>query len=700
MKVVNIVVISLNQLIQYKYNHNHIERVIWIDEKYQVCYLVNIFDDTLPNKRLISDIEEMITNKHIEFIQTDPWANLHIDSHISKKSLALQEQAWKVINKLLSNGVENLLISEKRNELIHELSTEIELSKKTILKYLKRYWKRGMTKTALLPDFQNCGGRGKDKSDSTVKRGRPRKFVGTQGVNIDEETKNVFRIAKRRFYEKKNNVTLRFAYEQMIKEFYKKELKECPELLPTYKQFVYWLRKEQDDRKTIILKNGKRHFDLNYRPLLSSATSEVQFPLEKVQIDSTVADVFLVSEFNRNWIIGRPILYFCKDVWSRMIVGIHVSLDGPNFEQARIALMNMVENKKQFCKRYGIEIDETDWPTAHLPACLVADRAELLSNASNILTEELNIKIENSAPYRGDFKSIVEQHFRLLNIQVKPLLPGAVHSDFQKRGAKDYRLAGKLTLKEFTQIVIKCVLYYNNHHVIDQYVRDKDLIQSGIEAVPIKLWNWGIQNKAGKLRTISKDLMMLHLLPRATATVTGKGIKFKNIYYGSTLALKEQWFVKARLNGSWKVDITYDPREMDFIYIRGIHKNSFERCFLLDHQHRYGSTSICDVDYLHQYEKMKKTEHKQEELTGKIQLLEDIEEIIKKAEKQVKKEVVEISKSSRLKGIKRNRQFEKEMLLQERDLKDRTNGNKENSLDPDLLLIKKIQKKGLKGTDE
>lgn len=117
MRVVNIVVISLNQLIQYKYNHNHIERVIWIDEKYQVCYLVNIFDDTLPNKRLISDIEEMITNKHIEFIQTDPWANLHIDSHISKKSLALQEQAWKVINKLLSNGVENLLISKKEMNL-------------------------------------------------------------------------------------------------------------------------------------------------------------------------------------------------------------------------------------------------------------------------------------------------------------------------------------------------------------------------------------------------------------------------------------------------------------------------------------------------------------------------------------------------------------------------------------------------------
>lgn len=693
-------VISLNQLIQYKYNPNHIERVIWIDEKYQVCYLVNIFDDTLPNKKLISDIEELFANNQIELVQNDPWACLDGESQKSEKSLSLQNQAWIVINKLLSNGVENLLVSVRRNKIINNLSTEMELSRKTILKYLKRYWKRGMTKTALLPDFRNCGGKGKDKSSSNVKRGRPRELDDSQGINIDEETKKIFRIAKERFYEKDSNISLRFAYEQMIKEFYKTELEESPELLPTYKQFVYWVRKEQDVSKTIIHRKGKRHFDLNYRPLLSSASNEVRFPLEKVQIDSTVADVYLVSEFNRNWIIGRPILYFCKDVWSRMIVGIHVSLDGPNFEQARIALMNMVENKEDFCKRYDIEIEESDWPTAHLPTCIVADRAELLSNASNILTEELNIKIENSAPYRGDFKSIVEQHFRLLNIQVKPLLPGAVYSDFNKRGTKDYRLAGKLTLKEFTQIVIKCVLYYNNHHVIERHVREKDLIESDIEAVPIKLWNWGIQNRAGKLRTISKELMMLHLLPRATATVTGQGIKFKNIYYGSTLALKEQWFVKARLNGSWKVDITYDPREMNFIYLRGIHRNSFEKCSLLEHQFRYKSKSISDVEYLHQYEKIQKSEQKHQELAGKIQLMGDVEEIIKKAEKQSKKEVVDISKSSRVKGIKRNRQYEKERLLEEQRLMKSTNSNKENSNDPDLLLIKKYQKKGLERSDE
>ncbi|WP_164907503.1 hypothetical protein [Clostridium septicum] len=48
---------------------------------------------------------------------------------------------------------------------------------------------------------------------------------------------------------------------------------------------------------------------------------DVSGPGSLYQIDATVADVYLVSEFNRNWIIGRPVLYMVLDSFSRMIVG-------------------------------------------------------------------------------------------------------------------------------------------------------------------------------------------------------------------------------------------------------------------------------------------------------------------------------------------------------------------------------------------
>ena len=162
-------------------------------------------------------------------------------------------------------------------------------------------------------------------------------------------------------------------------------------------------------------------------------------------------------------------------------------------------------------------------PTAHLPECIVADRAELLSHASTLLTERLNIKIENSAPFRGDFKSLVEQQFAILNRQVKPILPGAVQSDFKVRGAKDYRLSSVLTLKDLTKIVILCAIHYNNNFVIENYIRDEEMIKDGISPIPVKLFEWGMKNRAGKLRTISKEQLMLTLLPSAHASITEFG---------------------------------------------------------------------------------------------------------------------------------------------------------------------------------
>ncbi|EFI66354.1 HMG-I and HMG-Y, DNA-binding domain-containing protein, partial [Lysinibacillus fusiformis ZC1] len=123
--------------------------------------------------------------------------------------------------------------------------------------------------------------------------------------------------------------------------------------------------------------------------------------------------------------------------------------------------------------------------------------------------------------------------------KVKPLLPGYIDVDFQERGAKDYRLDAKLTLREFTQILIKQILQYNTRHYLNSYVRDKDVVADEVLPIPLELWNWGIQNRTGKLRVFPEDLVKIQLLPRGTATVNHKGIQFKGISYSCDKALKE-----------------------------------------------------------------------------------------------------------------------------------------------------------------
>lgn len=89
-----------------------------------------------------------------------------------------------------------------------------------------------------------------------------------------------------------------------------------------------------------------------------------------------------------------------------------------------------------------------------MPDIIIADRGEFEGYNDENLINNLNIKIENTPPYRGDLKGIAERYFRTINTKIKPKTPGAILKEFRKRGDPDYRLDATLTLHTFTQILI------------------------------------------------------------------------------------------------------------------------------------------------------------------------------------------------------------------------------------------------------
>ena len=76
----------------------------------------------------------------------------------------------------------------------------------------------------------------------------------------------------------------------------------------------------------------------------------------------------------------------------------------------------------------------------------------------------------------------------------------------------------------------------NLHHHIKWYLRDEFMIQEQVEPVPINLWQWGIKNRNGHLREMSHEIIMMNLMPK-NATVTFKGIRFKEMYYSCEQAI-------------------------------------------------------------------------------------------------------------------------------------------------------------------
>ena len=76
-----------------------------------------------------------------------------------------------------------------------------------------------MTKNSLIPDFYKSGGRGKEKTSGTKKRGKPSKY-NKNGINIDENIKKIFKASINKYYNNYNQNTLTTAYNLMIKEYF------------------------------------------------------------------------------------------------------------------------------------------------------------------------------------------------------------------------------------------------------------------------------------------------------------------------------------------------------------------------------------------------------------------------------------------------------------------------------------------------
>lgn len=673
--------LAVNDLIKYgDIKTNQVERILWIDEDIQWIFVIDVSSDkAFPVMKKGSEI--------IGFLETGLAAKLDQDSlfkvvdeeSLTDKEKSIREKAWNIISPLISSDNEpDIYQKNKRGPQVKATAENNNISIFMVYKYLRRYWQRGKTKNALIPDYANSGGLGKPKKAGAAKRGRPRKNTsdGAEGINVTESIKRIFSVATHEFLlNNKNNkkISQEDLYKFMIGKYFceniyyengiKKSILLSEAERPSRKQFEYWYNIQNKPSDIIIARQGKRKYQKDHRALLKTSTQEVFGPGSRYQIDATIADVYLVSKYNRNWIIGRPVLYFVIDVFSRMITGMYVGLEGPSWLGAMMALVNAATDKISFCKEYAIDINLKQWPCAHMPDAILGDRGEMESHMVDTLINSLNVRIENAAPYRADWKGIVERFFRTVQGKVKPLLPGYIDVDFHQRGGTDYRLDAKLDLYQFTQLIIECVLYYNNQHLLRNYEWDEMMIEDDIDLKSISLWNWGIVNRSGRLRSFAEDIVKLNLLPTDHAIVTFRGIKFKSMYYSCEQAMKEMWFDKARNKGSWKIDISFDPRNMNLIYLRDERGRSFEKCRLIEGQDKYVDKNMADIQYLLEYEKLRRKKQDHQNLQEQVDLNSKIEQIVKQASQQTEQVLDQtVSNAKRVKSIKENRRLERELI--------------------------------------
>lgn len=556
------------------------------------------------------------------------------------------DEAWARLEPLLTKHGDNLFDPRMRNLAIDEYAKEQKCSSGTLRKDLRRYWQRGQSKFALMPDYNKSGRPNRTDSQGlleiTAGRGRRAK-AGHDIFQLKPTDVDRMREVIERSYLKDERITTIDAYTELISKHYRYEdgnqqLYVNPlGARPSIRQFRYFLHTHFDIEVRLRSRAGNSDYEREHRKVLGTVLADCQGVGHYYEIDATIADVYLVSREDPNKIIGKPTLYLIIDRKSRLIVGFYFGLENASWNAALQAILSISEDKKSLCERYGVEYDPEDWP-AHMvfPQQFLADRGDMISAASDNIVDGLHVTVTNLPSKRPDWKPLVECGFRLLHNTLRSVTPAYdPPSNATRRRGKHYEHDACLTVADFGNLILNAIIQHNRRHILNYALTPAELT-AGVNPCPLELWNHDIVSRAGLLTRIPEQKVRLSLLRKETAVVTEHGVEFRDCYYSSQLALAQKWFETARKR-RFNVVVSFDPRLVDRIYVHALDgKGEPHLATLTARSQNYAGLSFEEVEYYEFLRQLVRQQSEHQRLDNNVEFRDRTQARIAAAEKRLK----------------------------------------------------------------
>nr|PZN82658.1 MAG: hypothetical protein DIU57_11250 [Pseudomonadota bacterium] len=489
------------------------------------------------------------------------------------------EERWKVLQLALNSPYE-LLNPKGRAELAREFLRKKIATRPMLYLVLRLYWARGPRKQSLLPDYRHCGSPGTARvpASESQKTGRPRFIQPGRGIAMTAEHRKKMSVALATFRmgEKQNQPWLVGAYHHLLLSQYPEYVRarsdgraeiENYDAVPTFEQFRYFWSRQYDLATRLQKRIRPRRFEALTKILASGTLRDLRGPGVRYEIDATIVDVYVVSRYNPNHIIGRPTLYLVVDQFSRLIVGYYLGLEPPCWVGAMLALWSCNLDKVELCRHYGIEITAEEWPTGHMPLHLLSDRGEGMSRIAEALSVGFGIDVENSAPYCGAAKSVVERSFGVVQVSsFGPYIPGYVDKKFYERGDTPPPLKAVVNLDQLTRILLAAIIIHN-HKVIREYQGTPDSINHNVEFTPVALWHWGVKHLRCEARKFSEDHLARYLWPEEKVVLQKRGLHYcRGLWYYGTKLREQNWFLRAFTEGR-ELSVRIHPQRLGEAFV-------------------------------------------------------------------------------------------------------------------------------------
>ena len=514
---------------------------------------------------------------------------------------------------------------EMRAEAINKIAESNGITKQTVRKYLCEYLAT-MDVKSLVP---------KKQRDSK----RP----------LTKDEKNIRKSLNKWYYTTKKR-TLKSVYNLMLKNFYCDTEGRLLENYPSYYQFRYFYRKYNKKQTEYISRNGLSYYQRNQRPLIGDGVQAFAPTVGTGMLDSTVCDIYLVNEAGS--IVGRPILTFCVDAFSGLICGYSLSWEGGIYS-LRDLMLNVISDKVEHCRKFGIEIKKEDWSCHKLPLKLITDMGSEYKGSNFEQITDLGVELINLQSYRAEQKSKVEKSFDVIQGYFKSQLKGkgVIETDFQERGVHDYRKDACLTMYEFEKIILHCIIFYNSKRVIESFPFTNAMLEAEVKPIPSYIWNWGCKQPGDNLIEVSKEELIKTLLPRTLGKFSRFGLSVNGLHYHNKL-YKEEY-----LRGS-ECQVAFDPDSSNRVWV--IKNGAYIQFDLIES--RFKNKTLDTVQSMKNKQKELVKREQKEKIQAEVDLIRHIENIAESVSNNIKPSIRNIRNNRKREQIKEHKHHVKEVM--------------------------------------
>jgi putative transposase len=292
-------------------------------------------------------------------------------------------------------------------------------------------------------------------------------------------------------------------------------------------------------------------------------------PLDLVELDHTVADLFVVSNGLR-LPIGRPTICAAIDRCTRMPFGIYVGFEPPSVLTVMQCLKNGILPKTYLRRKVeaGDWQIKNPWPVFGIPRAILVDRAlenlghDLRYNAAGLGITDVRIAGRKDPKRKG----AIERFLGTLNRRLLQEQRGTTFSNLLERSDYDPSKNAVITLEQLYE-QIHCFL-------IDVYAFNKR--HAGLRDVPARRWNE--LTRRYPVDPLEDVQEIIPYLGRGIhCGLRRDGVRFKHIVYNSpelaALLSSAQFLSKAGQRP--RVAVRYNPADLGSVYVALPHENRF-----------------------------------------------------------------------------------------------------------------------------